>query len=62
MPRDRLRPDRDRLMVARLSGIAQRRARWDAGTRDEMTAGAAELRSSQATAQLGCSDQQVDNT
>ena len=50
MPRDRLRPDRDRLIVARLSGIAQRRARWGAATRDEMTAGAAELRSSQATA------------
>ena len=47
---DRLRPDRDRLIVARLSGIAQRRARWGAATRDEMTAGAAELRSSRATA------------
>ena len=50
MPRDRLRSDRDRLILARLSGIAQRRGRWGAATRDEMTAGAAELWSSQATA------------
>jgi hypothetical protein len=44
MTRSRPGPDSDRIIVARLSGIAQRRARWGAATEDEMTAGAAELR------------------
>jgi hypothetical protein len=44
MTRSRPGPDSDRLLVARLSGIAQRHALWGAATEDEMTAGAAELR------------------
>jgi hypothetical protein len=37
-------PDRDRLIVAELSGAAQRHARWGGLTDDEKAAGAAELR------------------
>jgi hypothetical protein len=44
MAHNRPRPDSDRPLVARLSGIAQRHARWGAATEDEITAGAAELR------------------
>jgi hypothetical protein len=44
MTRDRLRPDADRLLVARLDGIAKRHARWGGLTEDEKSAGAAELR------------------
>jgi hypothetical protein len=44
MTRSRSGPDSDRLTVARLDGIATRRARWGAATEDQMTAGAAELR------------------
>ena len=44
MTRSRPGPDPDRLLIARLDGIAQRHARWGAATQDEMTAGAAELR------------------
>ena len=44
MTRSRPGPDSGRLLVARLSGIAQRHARWGSATDDEMTAGAAELR------------------
>ncbi len=44
MTRSRPGPDSDRLIVARLDGIAQRHARWGDATEDEMTAGAAELR------------------
>jgi hypothetical protein len=38
MPCDRLGPDRDHLLVARLDGIAQRHARWGALTEDEAAA------------------------
>ena len=44
MTRSRSGPDSDRLTVARLDGIATRRARWGAATEDQITAGAAELR------------------
>src|SRR6516225_6023961 len=44
MPHDRPGPDADRLLIARLSGIAQRHARWGAIGEDEAAAGAAELR------------------
>jgi hypothetical protein len=44
MAHDRPGPDRDRLLSARLAGIAQRRARWGGLTEDEKSAGAAELR------------------
>jgi hypothetical protein len=44
MSRDRPGPAADRLLVARLDGIAQRHARWGALTEDEKPAGAAELR------------------
>jgi hypothetical protein len=44
MARDRPGPARDRLLVARISGIAARRARWGALTGDEKAAGATELR------------------
>jgi hypothetical protein len=44
MAHDRPGPDRDRLLVARISGIAQRPARWGALTEDEKPAGAAEQR------------------
>ena len=44
MAHDRPGPDRDRLIVARISGIARRHARWGGLTDDEKAAGAAELR------------------
>lgn len=44
MARDRLRPDRDRLLVARISGIAKRHAQWRAPTEAEIAAAVAELR------------------
>jgi hypothetical protein len=44
MARDRLRPDPDRLAIARLSSIARRYARWGELTEGEAPAGAAELR------------------
>jgi hypothetical protein len=44
MTRSRPGPDPDRLLVARLDGIAQRHARWGAATEDELAAGTAELR------------------
>jgi hypothetical protein len=43
-PNDRSGPDADRLLVARLSGIAQRRARWGVMDEAQKAAGAAELR------------------
>lgn len=43
MAQDRPGPDRDRLLVARLDGIAVRHARWGAMTEAEKTAGVAEL-------------------
>jgi hypothetical protein len=43
MARDRLGPDPDRLLVARLSSIAQRRARWGAADEAQRAVGAAEL-------------------
>lgn len=44
MVHDRPGPDRDRLLVARLSGIAQRHARWGAADEAQKAAGTAELR------------------
>jgi hypothetical protein len=44
MARDRLGPDRDRLLVARLDAIARRLARWGALTDGEQAGGVAELR------------------
>ena len=44
MPQDHRGPDSDRLIVARLTGTAQRQARWGALDEDEKAAGAAELR------------------
>jgi hypothetical protein len=44
MAHDRPGPDRDRLTVARLSGIAQRHPRWGRLTQDETAAAVAELR------------------
>lgn len=44
MAQDRPGPDRDRLLVARISGIAQRHARWGGLTEAEKEAGAGELR------------------
>jgi len=44
MPQDHRGPDPDRLIVARLTGTAQRQARWGAPDEDEKAAGAAELR------------------
>jgi hypothetical protein len=44
MAHDRPGPAVDRLLVARLDGIAQRHARWGALTEDEKAAGVAELR------------------
>jgi hypothetical protein len=44
MAHDRPGPDRDRLLAARLTGIAQRHARWGALDEDQAAAGAAELR------------------
>jgi hypothetical protein len=42
--RDRPSSDADRLLVARISGIALRHARWHEPTEDETAAAAAELR------------------
>jgi hypothetical protein len=42
--RNRPSPENDRLLVARISGIAQRHARWRGPTEDETTAAVAELR------------------
>lgn len=44
MTRSRPGPDSDRLIVARLSSIARRHARWGELTEGEAAAGAAELR------------------
>ncbi|HJY61951.1 MAG TPA: hypothetical protein VJ418_36680 [Streptosporangiaceae bacterium] len=44
MPHDHRGHDPDRLIVARLTGAAQRHARWGALDEDEKAAGAAELR------------------
>ena len=44
MAQDRPGPDRDRLTVARLDGIARRHARWGGLTEAEKEAGEAELR------------------
>jgi hypothetical protein len=43
MAHDRPGPDRDRLLAARLTGIAGRHARWGALDEDEAAAAAAEL-------------------
>jgi hypothetical protein len=44
MPQDRPAPGSDRILIARLSGLAQRHARWGGLSEDERAAGAAELR------------------
>lgn len=44
MARDRRAPDHDRLLVARISGIARRHASWRAPAGNEIAAAAAELR------------------
>ena len=44
MTRSRPGPDPDRIIVARLDGIAQRHASWGAATEDEMAIGAVEMR------------------
>jgi len=44
MAHDRPGPDRDRLLVARLDGIARRHARWGGLTEAEKAAGETELR------------------
>ena len=44
MPQDRPEPDRDRLLVARISGIAKRHARWREPTEAEIAAAVADLR------------------
>ena len=44
MPYDRPGPDRDRLLVARISGIAKRHASWREPTESEIAAAVAELR------------------
>ena len=44
MTQDRHVSDRDRLLVARISGIARRHARWGHLNQAQKTAGAAELR------------------
>lgn len=44
MAQDRPGPDRDRLLVARLDGVARRHARWGGLTEAGKSAGAAELR------------------
>ena len=44
MARDRLGPDRDRLLGGRLTSIAQRHARWGDLTEDDKAAGVTELR------------------
>lgn len=43
MAQDHRAPDRDRLLAARLDGVALRHARWGGLTEDEKAAGAAEL-------------------
>src|SRR6516225_8871345 len=43
MPHDRHRPAADRLLIARLAGIAQRHARWGSLTEDEAAVAVAEL-------------------
>jgi hypothetical protein len=43
MARDRRAPDRDRLLLARLDGIARRHARWAGLTEADKAAGVAEL-------------------
>ena len=43
MARDRGAPGRDRLLVARLDGIARRHARWGGATEASTAAGADEL-------------------
>ena len=43
MARDHRAPDRDRLLIARLDGIARRHARWGGLTEAEKGAGAGEL-------------------
>ena len=44
MAPDRSGPDSDRILIARISGIARRHARWGGLTEAEEAAGAAELR------------------
>lgn len=44
MPQDRPGPERDRLLAARLDGIALRHARWGGLTETGKVAGATELR------------------
>lgn len=44
MTRSRLGPDHDRLLVARLDGIAKRHATWRESTEPEIAAAVAELR------------------
>jgi hypothetical protein len=44
MAHDRRAPDRDRLLVARISGIARRHASWRAPAGNELAAAVAELR------------------
>jgi hypothetical protein len=48
MARDRRGPDRDRLLVARLTGIARRHARWGSLDEEGRAAGSAELREAAA--------------
>ena len=43
MARDHRAPDRDRLLIARLDGIARRHARWGGLTEADKAAGVAEL-------------------
>ena len=43
MAQDHHAPDRDRLLIARLDGIARRHARWGGLTEAEKAAGVAEL-------------------
>ena len=43
MARDHRAPDRDRLLIARLDGIARRHARWGGLTEAEKAAGVTEL-------------------
>jgi hypothetical protein len=43
MAHDRRAPDHDRLLVARISGIARRHASWPAPTENEIAAAVAEL-------------------
>jgi hypothetical protein len=44
MAHDRRGPDRDRLLVARISGIAKRHSRWREPTESEIAVAGAELR------------------